>query len=281
MWTSPAIVDALGLGGAYLSLFLYNAFTTGYELVTVQTEPCALAFTLGSFLLLQRQRYFTGALMAGAATGVRITAAASGLAYAVALVTLTLMERTRKPTVLAWRALLCVTCMWGVLVMMGYYWYRFGDPLAYSHAHSRVYNHATNLFAVFNPKPQWILTSIQAIPNEGVWLAGALIWFALGHRGALRGFAPVCRAYWYALAAFAVAIPAVGQVELGFGGMTRYLLLALPIFFAMATVLRRRPEALAVWLVVSLVHYWNVNMCFYVGHSHPERLSKCYFTLVP
>ena len=145
MWTSRPMVEALGLGTAYLSLLLLNVFDTGYTLVTVQTEPCVLALTLGAFLCLHRRWLLVGAILAGATTAIRISGVATGFAFCGALLVLTLREHPRPRWVWAWRAALMAVSGWGIMALMAYYWHRFGDPLIYAHAHERAFRHHASL----------------------------------------------------------------------------------------------------------------------------------------
>src|SRR5262249_27349782 len=148
---------------------------------------------------------------------------------------------------------------------MGYHWYRFGDPLTYVHAHGASFKHEVSFWNLLSPRPEWIIHAIEQPLHEGVWLVLGVLWFALGHRKALGRFPPPERAFWYTLFIGIVGIAAFGQVAIFFQGMNRYLLLALPLFFSMAAVLRRRPVALAFWLIVSVWHYWQVDICTYTG----------------
>ena len=93
LWTDPIVVRALGVGGAYASLLAFNFHTTGFSLVTIQTEPCAMVFSFGAFLAFCRRRLLLAGALAGAATAMRITAAAIGAAVALAIVTMLLVER--------------------------------------------------------------------------------------------------------------------------------------------------------------------------------------------
>lgn len=277
MWTSRPMVEALGLGMTYLSLLLLNVFDTGYTLVTVQTEPCVLALTLGAFLCLHRRWLLVGAILAGATTAVRISGVATGFAFCAALLVLTLREHPRPRCVWLWRAALMAVSGWGIMALMAYYWHRFGDPLIYAHAHERAFRHHPSLTKIFIPDGRLLIQSIWAEPNEGVILAAGLLWFALGHRKGLVGFAVEGQAFFYVLFFGIVGICMYGSVEYAYGGNSRYLITVLPLFFAMAGMMRRRPVVLALWLFMSVMHYYHGNLCFYVGQNHPERLHRCSF----
>jgi hypothetical protein len=277
MWTSRPMIDALGLLGVYLSLLLLNVFDTGYSLATVITEPCVMALTLGAFLCLHRRWLVVGALLAGAATSVRISGVATGFAYCAGLLVLTLREHPRPRAIWAWRAALMALSGWGIMALMAYYSHRFGDPLIYAHAHERAYHHHPNLVKIFIPDGRLLMQSIWSEPHEGLMLVAALLWFALGHRKGLIGFAVEGQAFFYVLFFGIVGVCLVGSVEYGYAGNSRYMLTVLPVFFAMAAILKRRPVVLALWLFMSVVHYYHGGVCFYVGQNHPERLQRCNF----
>ena len=277
MWTGKAMVDGLGVANSYLSLLLLNVFSTGYGLVTLQTDCLFMALTLGTFVCLRKQWLAMGALTAGAATAIRISGVATGFAFCAWIVTVTWREGARPSRVWAWRGLLMALSGSGIMALMGYYAWRFGDPLIYSHAHGRSYHHAPDLMRIFVPDGRLLIQSIWAEPNEGLALVATLLWFALGHRAGLARFSAEAQAFWYALYFGIVGISMIGSSEYAYGGFSRYAVTVLPLFFAMAGVLRRKPVALALWLVMSSMHYYNGSLCFYVGQLHPERLQRCGF----
>lgn len=276
LWTGPALVERLGLGETYLALLLFNAFTTGFSLVSVQTEPLTLALSLGAFVAFRRRWWLLAGFLAGATGAMRITGVATAAACAVAIAFVSWSERPLPRRELALRVAAIALCGWGAAALAGYHAYRFGDALAYVHAHSQAFKHAPRLGALLMPKPEWLTHSIEQPLHEGVWLVLGVLWFLLGHRQALRRFKPAEQAFWYVLFLGVVGIAAVGQVAIWFQGMNRYLLLALPLFFAMAAVLRTRPLALAFWLLLSTWHYWNVDICEYTGGPGRRTLEVCH-----
>jgi hypothetical protein len=236
-----------------------------------------LALALGAFLCLRRRWLTVGALLAGAATGVRISGVAVGVAYAAGLLVLTLREHPRPRPVWAWRGALALLAGWGLLGLMAYYQHRWGDPWMYLHAHGRSYRHHANLLGILVPDGRMLIQSIWAEPNDGIILAAALLWFALGHRKALVGFPVEGQAFFYVLFFAVVGISMMGSVDNAYAGNSRYMITVLPLFFAMAGVMRGRPVLLALWLFMSAAHAYNGAMCYYVGQNHWDRLHRCSF----
>jgi hypothetical protein len=277
LWTGREMLDGLGVANAYLALLLMALFDTSFALVTVQTEPCLMALTLGAFVCLRKRWLLAGAVLAGAASAIRVTGVATGFAYCAALLFLTLRESPRPSWRWAWRGLLMAVSGWGILALMAYFAHRFGDPLIYAHSHERAFHHKAGISKIFFPDGRLLMQSIWAEPHDGLILAAGLLWFGLGHRKGLSGFATDARAYWYVLFFAIVAISMVGSVEIAYAGNTRYMLCALPIFFAMAATMRRKPVVLALWLFMSAAHYYHGSMCFYIGQNSPSRLKQCSF----
>jgi hypothetical protein len=274
MWTSRAVVRALGVWGAYGSLIILNTYTTGFMLATPQTEPSALAFTLGAFLALEHRRFWLGALLAGAASAMRINGSCVSLAYGLAL--LVEVYRNRPADVPAWlrRGAQALLAGWGQLFLSGYYWYRFHDPLIYSHSHQRAFGHSPTWRSLFYPDWTWIYGSLREW-HEVIYLFGMALMFALGHRAATVRFTPPGRVFLYAHFVTTFMVLLYGTADVFYAGTTRYTLVLLGGFFAAAMVLRRRPIALLLVVTANLWHYWYVDMCFYVYHFQPGAFSRC------
>jgi hypothetical protein len=276
LWTGKDLTARLGIKATYIALLCFNTFTTGYCLVTVQTEPLALALALGAFVAFARRRHLLGALLAGAASSIRVTGIAVGLAYSAGLLIELLHERPRAVWPWARAFLLGLLCAWGQLTLMAYHAHRFGDPLTYLHAHALLFHHKPALSALLSPDPTLLNLSVESPLHEGLWLAAALLWFALGHRQALRPFPPDQRAFWYVLFWATLGIATVGMLPIALAGMSRYLLLALPMFFAMGVLMRSRPLLLVLWVTMSAWHYWNVDICTYTGFMGDHTLRVCH-----
>jgi hypothetical protein len=276
LWTGPTLVERLGLGPTYAAFLALNFFTTGFSLVTIQTEPVTLVLALGALLCLVRRWLLAGAVLAGAATAMRITALSVGAAYAVALVVLTVVERPRGAPAWARRTLEIAASGWGLAGLLVYFQIRFGDSLVYMHAHSQSFKHQASLWQLLAPKADLIALSLDHPLHEGVWLASALLWLGLGHKEALARFSPVEKIFCHVLAVVCLGVAALGSVGLAFAGMTRYLLLCLPLFFAIGTLIARNRFVLVVWLAMTAWHYWHVDLCEYTGGPGNRTLQQCH-----
>jgi hypothetical protein len=274
MWTSRPVTDALGVWGAYCSLIVLNTYTSGFMLATPQTEPWTLAFTLGAFLALERRWFLVGALLAGAASAMRVNGFCASMAYGLALVVETWHHR--PPRVWGWvrRAGEAVLAGWGQFGLSLYYWYKFNDPMVYARAHQRAFGHAPRLRDIFLPDWTWIYGSLREM-HEVIYLFAAVLMFALGHRRATRGFSPAGRTYIYAqfIATFLVIV--YGSADIFYAGTTRYTLVLFGGFFAAGMVLKRHGWALLVCVAANLWHYWFVEMCFYAFHNQPGAFHAC------
>lgn len=272
LWTGPVLTERLGLGPTWLSLLLFNTYTTGFALVTVQTEPVTLLSALGTFVLFSRRKLVLAALVAGAAGSFRVTGSAVGLAFVVGLVGLALRGEgeplRRRWLRVAWLAPLAG---WGQLAVFAYFAVRYSDPLLYVHAHAAEFSHSVSLVKALFPSPRVVSRALSLGPREGLFMVMAALFCGLGLRRTLSAFGPGERWYWVGLLSLSVGVSFLGSAGLAYAGMNRYLLLALPVFFAMAGVLWRKPAALAVWLAFSVWSYWQSDMCTYVGDRGSER----------
>jgi hypothetical protein len=271
LWTSSAMTSRFGVGKTFLALVLLNVFTTGFTLVGIQTEPVFLMLTLGAFVAFERRWYVLGAFLAGATGLIRISGAATAAAFGLALLVATLRQPPQGARARAARIASFALPAWGQLSLWAYYFFRFGEPLIYFRAHGELIKRELG----FVSDPNAILRGFDMPIHEVVWLILAMIFFLIGHRDALRRFSAPAQTFLYALVVFAIGIPVYGTFTLGLTGMTRYLLHAWPIFFAMAAIMATRPALLAFWVMVSAWHYWQVDLCFYEAGPGNHGLAVC------
>jgi hypothetical protein len=276
LWTSPILVSALGLFATYASLLAFNAHTNGFALITIQTEPLLMVFTVGALVALLKKNYLLGAFLAGTATGTRVSGAAVGVAYACAILTIAWQNRRSGGVPWLRYATALILSGWALLVIMGYFWIRFDDPLVYVHAHAESYRHSPSLLALVSPNTEWLKRSINEPLHPGFWVFAVVLWFALGHRAALRGFSVPAQVYCYALFGLILAISVPGTIDLGLEGNSRYTVTVLPAFFAIGALTRRRAVALGCWLLASFWFYRQVDLCHYLGGLGSTRFQVCH-----
>ena len=161
---------------------------------------------------------------------------------------------------------------WGQLALFAYFYFKYKDPLLYVHTHSEVYQHGISISKALLPDARTVAHALTYNTREAIFMAAAAIWLGLGLRQVLRCFPPAERAFWLLSLIGSLGVALVGSAGIAYAGMNRYLLIALPLFFSMAFVLRRRPLALAAWLVVSGWSYWNLELPYYLADRGGERL---------
>ncbi len=61
-------------------------------------------------------------------------------------------------------------------------------------------------------------------------------------------------------------------------GLSRYALVAFPLFLAVAALLKPRPAILILWLALARWHSTEADVCYYVGDVGPNALMKCNMT---
>jgi hypothetical protein len=272
LWTSPVVMSALGAGVTYLALFLFNVFPTGFTLVTVQTEPTVLALSLGAFLTLPSRKYFLGAVLAGAASAVRVSGAATSAAFGIALVASAFVDRPTR-----WRGLLYIAAAallsgWGLFLTVGYFAIKYSDPFLYFHTHAAIGRYLE--VAASGLSPEFVYRTLETPMRPGIWIAFCLLWMALGLRVALSSFEPVTRAFAWSFTLFGSALPLLGSSNMAFLGMNRYWLFVFPLFWAIAVLVKTRPVAAALWIAICAWAYWNVDLCVYVCQGDGVRLCR-------
>jgi hypothetical protein len=244
--------------------------------VTVLSEPCTMLFVFAACIALEKRWFIRGALLAGAASGMRITGLCAPLAYTCAVLYWIWTEEG-LPLKVWLRTLLIVPPLsaWGILLMMAYEWWRFRDPFIYAHAHAQLFEHKPELWHLFWPDAAWIVKSMGSGVHD-VGIAAILgLFFALGHRPGLRGFSRAGQVYWYVQFVVAFCLPLYGSAQLGYTGVTRYMLALFGAFFAMGAVLKNKPVALVVWCAISGWHYWYADLCYFEQHGQAGGSDQC------
>jgi hypothetical protein len=279
LWTDRVIIDTIGLGATYVSLLAVNFFPTACFLIFIETDSLALAGILAGFIALARRRYVLAALAIGFTGAIRIGGVCAEASFALAIAMWCITDPPRGPgAVRQWlgRAALVPLGAWGSFLVSGYQTVLFHDPLFYVHGHDASFHHSTHFSILFELKPEWIIHGIDNTRGDLLWVYALLVLFLMGHRMAMRRFPGPTQVYGYALVAFTYVVSAIGTADLwGFGGFSRYVIVCIPAFLAIGTLLARRPAALFAWLLACAWHSREVDLCLYLGHIGPEALKKC------
>ena len=134
LWTSAAIVKALGRGPAWAAMFAFNAFPAAFYLVTPYSESATLALGLAGFVALAKGRWWLAAALVGASTALQPSSAAFAVALGAALSVMAARQRSEGQANW-WRPLLALPlCVWGQLVTIVALQIFVGDGTAYLRA---------------------------------------------------------------------------------------------------------------------------------------------------
>jgi hypothetical protein len=260
MWTSRAMVSALGIRATYLSLLLLGTFPSAFHLVSIHTEALLLAVAFGGFIALRNRAWLIAAIGAGGASLVHARGFGFSVGCGIAILVSFFTDPPRKTAEWIERALSVPISGWGGLAMAGYFFFRYRDPLLYAHAAN------TNRWApALDPEGVAFLRSFDP-PYAGVVLVAVSLLVLVGWRQTLFAFRPVERIY-LVIATLVSIIPVLASRSGDYYGVNRYLLCVFPLFFAIAMVLRRSMAATGAWIAASLWHYWNVELCMYLGQN--------------
>jgi hypothetical protein len=278
LWTSRVMTDRMGVTGAWLSLIALNVYGASCYLVFIGTEACAVAFTFISFVAFLKKWRLPAAFFAGAAGAIRISGVAASMALCCALLFEVIQHPPRRAIDWLERAVCVPLSAWGALVVMRFFSNRFGDPFIYARAHEIIYSHEARLDHVLHPKPEWIMHGLDNPMHDGMWVVGLVLWFLLGYKTLVRHFPSPERVYMVVLVVATLGISVYGSIDLSSLGLSRYALVAFPLFLAVGAFLRQRPFVLLLWLALCRWHYTEADLCYYEGDLGPNGLQKCNLT---
>ena len=268
-WTSKLIADRIGKPAAWLTLLAFNAYPSAFYLVAPYTEALTLALVFGGFWLMSKDRWFSAALLIGAASGLRGTALAFSGAFGLAALVAT--WHRRKASDAAWWKPLASTplAVWGLVATFVMFQLWVGDALAYVHARKAFGDfHDFGRFL----SPVFYLRGFTAQHMDSVMMFGMLGLILLAGRPLLRAFTREQATFLVAAGALGMAlvIPTVHE----YWGINRYLLTCPLGFLAAGHIARRYPWVFALWMIVCVWMYWHIELCSYVAHGDPH-LCPC------
>lgn len=219
---------------AYLCVAALGLFPPSVFLSAGYSEPLALVFVLGCFLLLRRQRLVSAALCAGLALATRSTG--------IVLVPVILWEvwkahRTERGKLVRYGVICTLLATSGLTLFMAYLWFTVDDPLRFSSVQS-IWHGGTSLRERF-VSALMLKPLIDDLSEGLLYFAGCLalllvFWRRIGTSQALYGIGVLMLPY----------LTLAGGPS-RFGSMPRFALLAFPVFIIIGQMCKGRP-----WLAV-------------------------------
>lgn len=269
MWTSTAIVERIGKMEAYAALIAFNAFPPAMHMVTPYTEAATVACVLGGFLFITQQRWFLAAIAVGASTALRPHAVAYTFAFGFAALVAT-HRRRREGVKQWWRPLAaCALAGWGQLVTMISLQVAVGDAWAFFRARKA--------FGDSHPASR-LIQGASYISSLGGQNMDGVVWFGLIAIALLvyREVLKKCRAdeTTFLVAGGVITAAFAMMAPLLTWGTARYMMLCLLPFLCLGKLARRYPILYALWIVLCVAIYWNVELCNYLTQGDP-RVCPC------
>lgn len=268
MWTCPTITRKLGVGEAYAALLAFNLFVSGFYVVTPYPEGATFACMLGAFILIANGRWLPAALVVGFSTALRPTSVAYAFGFGCAALYATWQGR-RAGTKQWWKPLATTPlAIWGQLALMLALELTVGDAKAYLRGQKAFAGHRGNFhpFQIFDPK--FYLHGFSGQHLDGVMLVGVIAIIALGAREVVRRF-DRNEALFLVIASAAVILMPLVMLN-GYWGLNRYLLLCALTYFSAGVLVKKLPVAYVLWILLTFIFYWNIEMCSYVAQGDPH-----------
>ena len=227
---------------AWLTIACLSFFPTSLFLSAGYTESLTLLLILCCFLLLEREQYIVAAVFAGLASATRSTG--------IVLMPVIIWELWCKfagdyRRFFSYAMFCSILATSGLWLYMVYLWSAFDSPFAFATVRKGGIGHnfiSALLLKGFFPLPLPVLHKlpIPPIPESlDVWFFLLFLTLILVHRKWLSS-----SLYLFALAVLMLPYLTVTGGPVGFKGMTRFILLAFPVFIVMAKLCKNR-----LWLV--------------------------------
>lgn len=268
LWTSKTIVRQLGVGGAYAALLAFNLFASSFYLVTPYMEAATFACVLGGYICMSNKRWLAAALCIGATSALRTTAVGFALGFGCAAL-IAAWQARREGDKKWWKPIVWVPLsVWGQIATMTAFKITVGNASAYVDAQKSFAwpNQGLHLHQLVDVT--WYLRSFTTQHMDGVILFGSAAIVALCAADLARRLPRPELTFLCVSSAFMILLP-IAALN-GYWGLNRYLLLCPLTFFCAGLLAKKYPLAYAAWLVISILFYWNIEMCSYVAHGQPS-----------
>ena len=275
LWTSAAVVKALGRGPAWAALFAFNAFPAAFYLVTPYSESATLALGLAGFVALANGRWWLATALVGASTALQPSSAAFAIGLGAALAVMAARQRSEgrsdtpsRSTSSWWRPLLALPlCVWGQIVTIVGLQIFVGDGTAYLRART-----------AFGATYEWsrlvhgeyYMKGLAGQDMDGAILLAVVAIIAFSAREVLKRMDLVEATYLAVASGVALVLAVVTPAH--YWGQTRILMSCLLAFFGLGMIAKKSPVLFVAWCVLSFAFYWHVDLCDYVTQG---KIGTC------
>lgn len=265
IWTSRTIVDRIGKPAAWGTLIAFNAYPSAFYLVTPYTEAATFALVLGAYIMMTRQHWVIAGLMIGAATGLRVSAAAFSVGFGIAA--LIVAWRRRKAKSADWWHPIAGAALAGWGLMATFVWYKIAlnEPWAYLRAR-HAFGDTRQWGRLFSLK--FYVNGFTAQHADTVMLLGVYAAIALTFKELLKKF-PLEELVYFGVATGLTIVLGVAAVH-EYWGLNRYLMACPLAFLGLGLIARRHFGLFVLWLLLCAGMYWHIEMCSYLAHGQPS-----------
>jgi hypothetical protein len=267
LWTSAAVVKALGRGPAWAAMFAFNAFPAAFYLVTPYSESATLALGLAGFVALANGRWWLAAALVGASTALQPSSAAFAIGLGAALAVMAARQRSEGRADW-WRPLLALpVCIWGQLVTILGLQIFVGDGTAYLRARTAfgvTYEWSRLIHG------EYYMKGLAGQDMDGAMLLAVVAIIAFSAREVLKRMDLVEATYLAVAGGVALVLAVVTPAH--YWGQTRLLMSCLLAFFGLGIIAKKSPVLFVAWCVLSFAFYWHVDLCDYVTQG---RIGAC------
>jgi len=264
LWVSGTMFKRMGKLEAYAILLAFNVYPSAFYVVTPYTEAATIAFAIGGFIALAKERWVLAAFLVGASTALRVSAVAFAIAIGCALL-MAAWQRRKAGTRQWWRPLLGLPlCGWGQMLTMLMLQIVLGDSNAFLRARE-AFGDQHDLSRVFDAT--YYVKGFAGQDMDVVIFAGMIGILALTVRQVLKRFNSVEQTFLIVSSAVTIVLVVVAPLQ--YWGITRYMMLCPLAFLGMGVMARKHTAVFVLWIVLCGAFYWHVELCGYITQGNP------------
>ncbi|HEY0254494.1 MAG TPA: hypothetical protein VGC41_23360, partial [Kofleriaceae bacterium] len=276
-WTSLPIVSRVGRDVAWATMIGFNAYPSGFYVVTPYTEAITIACAMVGFVFLCRKRWVWAAFFVGASTAFRLQAVAFAVGIGSALLVAAWQKRKAKEADW-WKPLLGLPLAgWGQIATMLSLQIALGDWRAFlraRHAFGDAHNWGRLTDITYYVK------GFAGQDMDVVFLVAFIAIIALTYKELVKKFDSVENTFLIVSSLVTIVLSVVAPLV--YWGITRYLMLCPMAFFGIGVLWKQHRALFVVWVILCLAFYWHIELCGYIAQGNPQIcpcLGKMEFTM--